>query len=313
MSTKNNPYLNAMQPWPGMEGYIRRVTLPDSLTLHLYDSAPDGDENLPAALLVHGLGDDADTWRHIFAPLARTRRVVALDLPGFARSDPAPGAYRPPFFRDVLLSLLDTLSIPRATLIGHSLGAMLCQYLAFEQPERVERLILLGGTVITRHQKITRELLLYLLPVIGDWQYNRLRKDPHKAYETLRPYYADLDSLPEAERSFLFERVNQRVWSDTQRVAFLYTLRSLSRWVSSQRRHLEEALAASTTPTLMVWGDRDGINSLDNGRLAAQIRPDSRLVVLREAGHNLQHEQPQALLQAMQDFEGSEVEHAITP
>ena len=155
------------------------------------------------------------------------------------RASPAatlPRSLSPPIFRDVLLSLLDTLSIPRATLIGHSLGAMLCQYLAFEQPERVRGLILLGGTVITRHQKITRELLLYLLPVIGDWQYNRLRKDPHKAYETLRPYYADLDSLPEAERSFLFERVNQRVWSDTQRAAFLSTLRSWLAGCPSQRR-----------------------------------------------------------------------------
>jgi len=313
MPAKSNPYLKAMQPWPGLEAYTRRVTLPDSLSLHLYDSAPDGGENLPAALLVHGLGDDADTWRHLFEPLARSRRVVALDLPGFARSDPAPGAYNIPFYRDVLLSLLDTLAIPRATLIGHSLGAMLCQYLAFERPERVERLILLGGTVITRHQKITRELLLYLLPVIGDWQYNRLRKDPHKAYETLRPYYAELEALPDAEKAFMFERVNQRVWSDTQRVAFLYTLRSLSRWVSSQRRHLEETLSASTTPTLMVWGDRDAINSLDNGRLAAQIRLDTRLVVLREAGHNLQHEQPQALLQALGEYEELEVEHATTP
>jgi pimeloyl-ACP methyl ester carboxylesterase len=313
MPAKSNPYLKTMQPWPGLEPYMKRVTLPDSLSLHLFDSAPDGGNNLPAALLVHGLGDDADTWRHLFAALARDRRVVALDLPGFARSDPMPGAYRLPFYRDVLLSLLDTLAIPRATMIGHSLGAMLCQYLAFERPERVERLILLAGSVIARHQQINRELLLYLVPVIGDWQYNRLRKDPQTAYETLRPYYADLDALPEAERAFMFERVNQRVWSDTQRVAFLYTLRSLSRWVSSQRRHLEETLAASTTPTLMVWGDRDAINSLDNGRLAAQIRPDTRLVVVREAGHNLHHEQPQALLQALWDFEGSEVSHASAP
>ena len=313
MPASSNPYLAPMQPWPELARYTRRVTLPDSLALHLYDSAPDGGEGMPAALLIHGLGDDADTWRYLFEPLAEKRRVVALDLPGFARSDPAPGAYRLPFYRDLLLSLLDVLSIPQATLIGHSFGALLSQYLSFEHPDRVERLILLAGTVIASHQQVSRELLLYLLPIIGDWQYNRLRKDPHKAYETLRPYYADLDALPEAERAFLFERVNQRVWSDTQRVAFLYTLRSLSRWVTSQRRTLKEQLSHAATPTLMAWGDRDAINLLDNGRQAAQIQPAIRLVVLRQAGHNLQHEQPQVLLQAIRDFEDSEVDRGTAP
>jgi pimeloyl-ACP methyl ester carboxylesterase len=316
MPNSANPYLQPAQPWPGLAQYSRRVALPDGSWLHVYDSAlkepTAADAENQIALLVHGLGDDADTWRYLFEPLSRHRRVLALDLPGFARSDPAPGKYSPGFFKDILLALLDALEISQATLIGHSLGAMLSQYLALEQPSRVGRLVLLSGGVVARFQKINRELLLYLLPVIGEWQYNRLRRSPQQAYETLRPYYASLDALPESERSFLFERVNQRVWSDTQRAAFLSTLRSLARWAPAQRRFLEDRLAHTLTPTLLVWGDQDAINSLDNGRYTVHIHPAIKLVVLRQAGHNLQHEQPQGLMQSIMEFEHAEEQYGST-
>jgi pimeloyl-ACP methyl ester carboxylesterase len=305
MSASEYPYKKPISCWPELAPYARRVTLPNGLNLHVYDSRPDpglADDSLPPILLVHGLGDDADTWRYVFVPLAAGRRVIALDLPGFARSDPAPGAYRLPLTKGFLLDLLDVLDIPRATLVGHSLGAMLCQYLSFENPERVERLIVLSGSVVSRFQKVDRALLLYLLPVIGEWQYNHLRKDPQKAYETLRPYYADLDSLPQSEREFLFERVNQRVWSDSQRVAFLATIRNLASWAPSRRGDLEDKLAGSTVPTLMIWGDQDAINSLDNGRLSVQLQPAIRLTVLHRAGHNLMQEQPQALVETILGF-----------
>jgi pimeloyl-ACP methyl ester carboxylesterase len=316
VTTSANPYLKPAQPWPGLAPFSRRVVLADGLSLHVYDSKPG---ELPAAgsdsqavLLVHGLGDDADTWRYLFEPLSQTRRVVALDLPGFARSDPAQGRYSVPFFKDILLALLDVLDLSQVTLIGHSLGALISQVLAFEQPARVGRLVLLSGGVVARVQGIDPELLLYLLPGIGEWQYNRLRNSPQKAYETLRPYYASLDALPESERSFLFERVNQRVWSNTQRAAFLSTIRSLARWAPAQRRLLEDRLAHSTIPTLLVWGDQDAINSLDNGRIAAQIQPAIKLVVLQQAGHNLQHEQPATLIQTIHEFEHVEDKNGPT-
>ena len=37
--------------------------------------------------MIHGLGDEADTWRQVFAPIAKHFRAIAIDLPGFGRSD----------------------------------------------------------------------------------------------------------------------------------------------------------------------------------------------------------------------------------
>ena len=305
-----NPYLQPMQSWPDLAKHARRVTLPDSLGLHIYDS---GESDKPAAFLVHGLGDDADTWRYLFEPLAERFRVIAPDLPGFARSDPAPGAYRIPFFKDFLLQLMDVLSLPQVTFIGHSMGAFISQFIALENPDRVAQLFLLDGTVISRVQKINRQLLLFLTPVIGEWLYNRLRKDPQAAFETLRPYYFDLDGLPEAERRFLFERVNQRVWSDTQRVAYFSMLRGLARFAAEQRRKLEGQLAQSNTTTLLVWGDQDQINPLENAHICLQVQPATRLVVIPQAGHNLHQERPELLISAIQEFLAKEDNHGENP
>jgi pimeloyl-ACP methyl ester carboxylesterase len=51
-----------------------------------------GRADAPPLLLLHGMGDDADTWRHLFLPLSRFFRVIAPDLPGFGRS---PAGRRP--------------------------------------------------------------------------------------------------------------------------------------------------------------------------------------------------------------------------
>ena len=135
---------------------------------------------------------------------------------------------------------------------------------------------------------------------MGEWLYNRLRKDPQAAYETLRPYYGDLDRLPEADRDFLFQRVNERVWSDGQRRAFFSTFRGLARWLPAQQRTLPARLAASEVPTTAIWGELDRMNSVESGRRLVELQPTARLVVVPGAGHNVHQENPDAVLGAIQ-------------
>jgi pimeloyl-ACP methyl ester carboxylesterase len=250
-------------------------------------------------LLIHGLGDEADTWRYLIPALSAHRRVIALDLPGFGRSDKPRRAYTVAFFQDTILNLLDTLTIPRAVLIGHSLGALIAHTLALRCPERVERLILIGGSPLSSAQKVSLATLLFLIPTVGEWQYNRLRADPDAAYRSLAPYYSSLAALPEAEQSFLRQRVNERVWSDGQRDAFLSTLRNLARWLPGQQGGLPARLALLTTPTLAIWGERDSLQPVENGHALVKMQPTARLVVVPGAGHNVQQEQPDAVLDAI--------------
>ncbi len=284
-----------MQPFPTLAPHARRVFLGRSgLTLHVYDSRGSG----PPILLLHGLGDEADTWRRLLPSLATRFRVVAPDLPGFGRSDQPP-RHDVPFYASVVIDLLDTLGIRQTVLVGHSLGAAIAHWTALTQPHRVSRLILIGGSLVANPQRLDRVTLMFLIPGLGERLYNQLRADPQAAYASLRPFYGDLDRLPQAERDFLFERVNERVWSDGQRRAFLAAFRALARWLPRQQRGLPARLAALGVPTLAIWGQRDVVNRVAGAYALVAAQPTTRLVVVPGAGHNVHQEQPVAVLSAI--------------
>jgi pimeloyl-ACP methyl ester carboxylesterase len=198
-----------------------------------------------------------------------------------------------------MLDLMDKLTIQRAVLVGHSFGAMLAHTIARGNPERVERLVLIGGSLVVRSRKFDLATMLFLIPGLGEWQYNRLRKDPQAAYRTLEPYYGQLDDLTEVDRAFLFQRVNERVWSDSQRRAFLSAFRHLARWLPGQQRDLPSDLATLDLPTSAVWGELDRINPVENGHALVEMQPTARLAVVPEAGHNVHQEHPAAILRAV--------------
>jgi pimeloyl-ACP methyl ester carboxylesterase len=283
-----------MSPWPGLAGFARQVSLPTSGLKLFYFAA--GQPEAPPAVLLHGLGDEADTWRHILPRLAERYRVAAFDLPGFGRSDPSPKGYSLPFFQDILLEFVDAAGMERPLVAGHSLGALIAHSTALRAPERFGRLALIAGGLAVRSQKLDLLSLAFLVPGLGEFLYQRLSKDPQAAYQSLQPYYANLDGMPADERAFLFERVNQRVTSGKQRRAFLGTLRSLAGWITRQQKGLGERLRDFNLPTTIAWGQADRVNPPVNCEYLAQLQPSARLVLLPGAGHNLQQESPQELL-----------------
>jgi len=293
----SNEFLSPMQPWPGLEKYARTVTLPESnLSLFLYEAGEFSSSNV---ILLHGLGDEADTWRYLIEPLAIDYHVIAPDLPGFGRSGSPPVEFTMPFLCNVILELFDLLSIPKAILIGNSLGAVIAQTLALNHPERLKGLILIDGTLLAKGQKLGLHSLLFLLPGLGKWMYNRLRKDPQAAYDTLRPYYYDLDRFPQVERDFLYLRVNQRVWSDSQRDAYLSVLRNMTSFVMRQQRGISDRLAQLTTPSLIIWGEEDQLFPVETARILTKYQSGARLVTLAQTGHLPHQERPDKVIEAI--------------
>lgn len=295
-------YQTPMSSPPALAPYARTLRLPMSgLSVFLYDSDPSASQAGDPMLFLHGLGDEADTWRLVLPALAERRRVLALDWPGFGRSE-LPVKLPPSaadFYLGVLSELCQALQLASLTLVGHSLGAMLAQAFALQQPQLLSRLVLIGGGLAPAPQKLDPLLLAFLVPGLGEWLYTRLRRDPQAAFRTLEPFYANLAGLPQAERDFLFERVNQRVWSDRQRRAYFYALRGLARWLPRQQKALPARLGNWSLPTTILWGEADRISSPAGARALAALLPSARLVIVPGAGHNLQQEQPLAVIQAL--------------
>lgn len=98
----------------------------------------------PPVVFIHAGIADSRMWEGQFAPLSKWFRVVRYDLRGFGRTPPAPGPFS---HRDDLAALLDHLNIPRASLVGCSIGSRTALDFALEYPERVERLVLTSPAV----------------------------------------------------------------------------------------------------------------------------------------------------------------------
>lgn len=261
--------------------------------VHYYDA---GDLNAPVMVLIHGLGDEADTWQHIIPALAERYRVLALDLPGFGRSEQTRRSYSTGFFANIVAGMLDELKVKQAIIVGSSMGAMVSQRLAMARPDLVKQLVLIGGTLSQGKQPINLGTLLFLIPGVGEIFYSTLRASQDKSYETLRPYYYQLDQLPEAQRNFLRDRVWARVWSAGQRRGFLSTLRWMVIDTSLRMPQFMAGLAKLNIPTLLVWGDHDNIMPIANAEAILKVMPNARLVVLPETGHLPQQETPQAVI-----------------
>jgi len=290
-------FLKPMQPFPGLESYARLVPLPRAgIDIFCFDT---GGSDRPVALMIHGLGDEADSWRHLIRPLSANRRVIALDLPGFGRSGKPKVACSEDYLLAVLFDFLQVLSIERALMIGHSLGAALAHRLTLEHPSLASGLVLIDGSALIKPQKLNPAMILFMIPGIGEWIYTRLRKDPQAAYLSLAPYYADLSHLPTSDQEFLYLRVNQRVWSDKQRWAYFSTLRHFAAALARPAADLEARLALLEVPTLVIWGEKDRVYASENGVALPSIQPNARLLILPGLSHNTHQDDPQAVLTAI--------------
>lgn len=115
------------------------------VSLNYVDVGEPADE--PAIVLVHGLGGRWQHWSRVIPAIGASRRVIALDLPGFGESPPLGEPIDMAGLADVVAGLLGELGIQRAVFVGHSFGGPLGTTFAARHPALTERLVLVAGTV----------------------------------------------------------------------------------------------------------------------------------------------------------------------
>jgi pimeloyl-ACP methyl ester carboxylesterase len=125
--------------------HLRAVTV-DGRRVHLVDL---GSGTRTPVLFVHGLGGRWQNWIENVASLARGRRVVAPDLPGFGRSQLPTGPISIAGYAATIDRLCDLLELDSVVLVGNSMGGAIAAELAVRFPGRVERLVLVSPAAIS--------------------------------------------------------------------------------------------------------------------------------------------------------------------
>lgn len=295
-------YQNQMESWPKLK-HLAHSEFISSLNQNLFYYA-DGEHHQTKLLMIHGLGDEADTWRYTILDLMNKHHVIALDLPGFGRSDKPKQAYTPDFLIRSIIGLMDQLEIDSSILMGSSLGGILAHALAIQHPERTTGLVLVGGALLQQKPMTDMSLKMMQIPLLGEWLYTRLRKDPDAAYQSLRTVYYDLDNLPQDDRDFLYRRVNQRVWSSGQRRAYFSTLRNLTPWVMKSQKDLPKRLKKLAVPTLVIRGEHDTLFPYQNALAIKESQPDVTVAHIENCGHLPHQEDPEAFNSVLKNWLG---------
>ncbi len=99
----------------------------------------------PPIVLLHGLADSHRTWRLAAPALATRFRVVMPDLPGHGLSGRPDAPYTLEWYADTLVAWLDAAGIDRASLVGHSYGGGVAQWMALRARARIDRLVLVAA------------------------------------------------------------------------------------------------------------------------------------------------------------------------
>jgi pimeloyl-ACP methyl ester carboxylesterase len=281
---------DGFKPYPTLEPYSRNVN-----QLFNFDSV--NDHGHSPVLLIHGNGDEADTWRHVFEPLAGSFRVLALDLPGFGRSKPSSSGDLKSL-AVAITELVAALNLQRVHLVGSSMGAVVAALFAVQHPSLTASLTMVGGANPSLGQVSASPAIQTMLePGVGENYYNGLRTQGiDAAFATLEPYYANLQGMSRSDREFLRARVWARVCSDTQREAFFAALRSLFDADQPPIVGLEKF------PSRFIWGQFDHIIPVQSAWKLQESLPNAKLEILPDAGHLVHQEQPEAFLGALVPF-----------
>jgi pimeloyl-ACP methyl ester carboxylesterase len=289
-----------MESWPALAQWGRTVELGRrGQRVFLYDSGA-AESDAPWIVLIHGLGDEADTWRHLFPLLARTHRVIAPDLPGFGRS-PAAGRVTVGSCANAVLRLLRMMAAGPAVLVGSSAGAVIAELASLRDADCVRAVVCVDGG-LPQARGTLRVMMPMLLPFSGERIYTAFRADHDAAVASLDPYYANLAAMPKADRDFLMARVIDRVESDTQRRAYFSLLRSLALWGGFRAGSIRRGLSARRKPVLLAWGEKDRIIPRATMDLIGAAVPHAKKVLIPGAGHLPQQERPDEMAAAIRSF-----------
>ncbi len=242
-------------------------------------------------VFVHGFGCDQHMWRHVAPAFTEDHRVVSFDLVGAGGADPAawdPARYDSlDAYADDILNVVHGLDLRDVILVGHSVSAMSGVLAAVAEPDRFAALVL-----ICPSPRYTDD---------GDYHGGFSETDIADLLASLDSNYLGWSStmapviMGNADRPALgqeltasFCRMDPEVARLFARVTFLTDAR--------------DALAAVTTPTLVVQCRQDVIAPVQVGQYVTDAIPGAEMVLLDATGHCPHLSAPDDTIKAIRDF-----------
>lgn len=237
-------------------------------------------------LLLHGYLESLDVWENFVPLLTPAARVVSLDIPGHGISQVMGEVHTMDFLADVAVGVMDSLSIEKCVVVGHSMGGYVATALLKRHPKRVQSLVMLHSTPYAdaqpkreqRQREIDiiisgkRDLLAATAPIHGFAEQNRRRLS------------SDIAALSERIQMFDEDGI----------IALLRGLAS--------REDMSTLLAESAVSQLFIFGRKDEYITEQVAQKIIEEQPQAKVVWLEESGHMGFIEEPEKCAEVILNF-----------
>ena len=253
----------------------------DGRTVYVGNGSGHPGPDAESVVFVHGAGMDHTVWALPARYFARQGlRVAAVDLPGHGRSE------GPPFdcidnMAAWLGEVLDALAIPKAAVVGHSMGSLVAYRFASTMPDRCRALALLGTSA---PMPVTDPLL------------NAAKDNHHAAIDMANTWSHSTGTLgANANPGVWMLAVGERLLERSAPGVFHADLTACNTFDA------DSSGASIPCPVLVIAGNDDMMTPARAGLDVAQSLPDARVVRLDGCGHAMLNERPNEVLDALID------------
>ncbi len=250
-------------------------------------------------IFIHGLGSYLPAWKRNIEGLKQQYRCIALDLPGYGKSDKADYPYDMEFFANVVANFMQKLSINEATIVGHSMGGQIAMTMALYHSEKVKNLVLVSPAGFETFHEGQKQWFRDVFTA------RLVKLTPADAIQSNLAY--NFYDMPEEAEFMITDRLAMRTASDFDWYchAIEYSVKGMV------DQPVFEFLPDIKQPTLVIFGENDNLipNRFLNPGFTREVAekgnaqlPNSDLVMIPNCGHFAQFEKPAEINESISKF-----------
>jgi len=221
-------------------------------------------------LILHGWNSNSDRWIEVAEPIAeKGYEILVPDLPGFGKSSPLESPWSTNQYIEWIDALIVELGLKNFYLMGHSFGGALASKLAIKHAQDVEKLFLVSAACV------------------------RKKTGKKKGFAAISKIVKLFSFVPgyklfrKAVYKFIIRRSDYTYVDGVLKQTYLNVI----------AEDLSFHLPFIKVPTVIIWGQKDVSTPIEDAHFINKQIRDSKLIIIPEAGHDLNRKQPEILSQ----------------
>jgi len=243
-------------------------------------------------VLLHGLGGDGSRWKPNIEPLAKDFHVFALDEIGFGQSDKPLANYHTGMLAEFLVGFLKAVNVPKASLVGNSMGAGVALYTAVHFPDVVDKIVLADGGGFRADGRTPAAAPS---PDAERQAAHRRQIQNSVTREETREFFRVLFH----NKDLVTDRLVEDQLAMRLRSAFAITKMQEA---GDRGRLTESQVKGVKAPTLVIWGKYDELANPTGADLLERTIPGAKKAIVDDCGHMPQIEKPEEFNRLVREF-----------